>query len=225
MTNFIDAAGPRTITWSSKTDVAYLNLRDQLLDGRLSPGTVLDQEALARDLGLSTTPVREALRRLEVEGLISQGSHRAMRVPELSVRELDDLFAIRLQLDPWAARLGSERATDTERAELRRLADDGSDVPARELLVRNRQLHRLMYATSGNAELTTLLDGLWDRCDRYRMNLYRMVLLSDEHAADTAANEHRRMVDAFNKKNLDRLAQLVTRHLTGSYDALRAKLQ
>jgi len=157
MTNFL-TAGPRPVTWSSKTDVAYMNLRDQLLDGRLPPGTVLDQEALARDLGLSTTPVREALRRLEVEGLISQAAHRAMRVPELSLRELEDLYSIRLQLDPWAAQLGAQRATDEERAQLRELADDTADLPPRELLVRNRLLHRLMYATSGNAELTALLD-------------------------------------------------------------------
>jgi DNA-binding GntR family transcriptional regulator len=220
MANSIDSASPRAVTWSSKTDVAYMNLRDQLLDGRLRPGTLLDQEALARDLGLSTTPVREALRRLEVEGLILQGSHRAVRVPELSLKELKELYSIRLQLDPWAAQLGAQAATDEHRAELRVLADDESTYAPKELLVRNRRLHRLMYATSGNAELTTLLDGLWDRCDRYRM-----ILVSDEHVAHAAGNEHRRLVDAFNKPNLDRLGQLLTKHLNGSYETLRARLQ
>ncbi|MGH9035196.1 MAG: GntR family transcriptional regulator [Acidimicrobiia bacterium] len=209
------------VQWSTKTEVAYVNLRHQLLDGRLAPGAVLDQEALARGLGLSTTPVREALRRLEAEGLLLQVAHRAVRVPELSRQELEDLYSIRLQLDPWAAQQGAERAGDAERAELRQMATvDEDGFPPRELLVRNRQLHRIMYTASGNVVLSDLLDGLWDRCDRYRM-----VLLSDASTAHAAGAEHRRIVDAFCKRKVDRLGELLTRHLTASYDTLRARLR
>jgi len=208
------------VRWSTKSEVAYMSLREQLLDGRLAPGAVLDQEALARTLGLSTTPVREALRRLEAEGLIHQFAHRAVRVPELSRAELDDLYSIRLQLDPWAAQLGAGRADDALRARLKEMAAaDESAFSPREQLVRNRRLHRLMYAASGNAVLCDLLDGLWDRCDRYRM-----VLVSDAETAHAATTEHRRIVEAFNRRNVDRLGDLLTKHLRASYETLSALL-
>jgi DNA-binding FadR family transcriptional regulator len=76
-----------------------------------------------------------------------------------------------------------------------------------------------MYEASGNVVLCELLDGLWDRCDRYRM-----VLVSDAATAHTATAEHRRIVEAFNKKNIDRLGDLLTKHLRASYETLSALL-
>src|SRR5579875_243592 len=101
----------RPLVWRTKSEAAYHLVRERVMDGRLAPGTVLDQEALAREMGLSTTPVREALRRLEAEGLVSQRAHFAIRIPELSRREFSDVYAIRTLLDPEAARLACRRRT------------------------------------------------------------------------------------------------------------------
>lgn len=210
----------QAISWPTKSGAAYASLRERLLDGSLRPGAVLEQEALARQLGLSTTPVREAVKRLEAEGLIVALAHRAIQVPALNRQELDDLYSVRLQLDPYAAQLGSRMATDGVRGELRALvrASDPNASP-REQLVHNRRLHRVMYEASGNVVLCELLDGLWDRSDRYRM-----VLLRDEDTARAADDDHDELVELFCTRKTRQLGEALRRHLQGSRDKLSAIL-
>lgn len=210
----------QAITWPTKSGAAYASLRERVLDGSLRPGAVLEQEALARQLGLSTTPVREAVRRLEAEGLIVQLAHKAIQVPALNRAELDDLYSVRMQLDPYAAQLGARNATDGIRRELRALTHTADpDASPRSQLVHNRKLHRAMYAASGNIVLRDLLDGLWDRSDRYRM-----VLLRDEVTAHAADDDHHELVELFCARKTKQLGEALKRHLQGSHDKLRAIL-
>lgn len=211
------ASGP---TWRTKSDAAYHLLREQIIDGRLAPGAALDQESLARTIGLSTTPVREALRRLEAEGLASQQAHSTLRIPALSRRELTDVYGLRMLLDPEAARLACRAADpaacESVRSELQasQPPSGGGLEPVSRLGV-NRRFHRAVYARSGNDTMTSLLDGLWDRCDRYRLQLLR-----DEEAAAVADHQHHEMLDAFCSGEDDRLVELVREHLQGSYHRL-----
>lgn len=191
-----------------------------MIDGRIAPGTNLDQEALAREIGLSTTPVREALRRLEADGLVTQKAHTTIRVPELSQRELSELYGIRMLLDPEAARLACRAADpatcDAVRSILHETeADHHADIGPLDRLRVNRGFHRAIYARSGSDTLVALLDTLWDRCDRYRLQLLR-----DIEAVGVADQQHHDMLDAFCDRAEDRLAQLVRDHLQGSYDRL-----
>ncbi len=202
-------------TWSTKADAAYNGLRDRVLSGSLKPGSRLAQEALAAELGLSTTPVREAVRRLETEGLVVQEKHHVVRVPELSSRELTELYAVRIVLDPMAARLGAKLATEADKQAARELAWDDPGLSHLEQVERNRRLHRIIYAASGNKVLVRLLDGLWAHSDRYRA-----VLTSDESVAAAAAREHLHIVDAFCTGDLERLGELLEQHLTASRDYL-----
>lgn len=212
--------GARPMMWRTKSDAAYHLVRERVMDGRLAPGTVLDQEALAREMGLSTTPVREALRRLEAEGLVSQRAHFAIRIPELSHREFSDIYAIRMLLDPEAARLACRTADDEVRKHVTSVLE-GTPALEREAptpldrLQVNRAFHRAIYAASGNEPLTSILDSLWDRCDRYRLQL-----LKDEEAVEEAHQEHHDMLKAFCAGQEDRLAKMVKHHLQGSYDRL-----
>src|SRR5262245_40634132 len=103
---------PRTAL--TKTDLAYWHVRQEILEGTLAPGSALDQEALAARLGLSTTPVREALRRLESEHLVRSRAHRDTVVAELSPTLLADTYAVRLTLDPLAVMMTAKTASDTE---------------------------------------------------------------------------------------------------------------
>lgn len=202
--------------WATKTDVAHRSLRVRILDGTLAPGSVMDQEALAAELGLSTTPVREALRRLEAEGLLHQVAHRAIRVPELSRTELDELYAVRVEMDPFGARLGALAATDELRAHLRGLlasVDHGGALDG------NRELHRAMYCNCGNTVLIEMLDRLWERAERYRI-----ILLQDDHTAHLAHAEHEQLVEAFCTGDTDRLGELLRQHLQGSHRALTGRI-
>jgi DNA-binding GntR family transcriptional regulator len=206
--------------WRTKSEAAYHEVRERVMDGRLAPGTELDQESLAREIGLSTTPVREALRRLEAEGLVSQRAHFAIRVPELSRQEISDIYAVRMQLDPEAARLACRVAPDETLEEVRSIlaatstAQAGALSPLDRLQI-NRNFHRAIYAASGNDTLTSILDSLWDRCDRYRRQL-----LKDDKTVEASAKEHQEMVDAFCAREEQRLAKLVKSHLHGSAETL-----
>jgi DNA-binding GntR family transcriptional regulator len=210
----------RPPVWRTKSEAAYHLVREQVMDGRLAPGTILDQEALAREMGLSTTPVREALRRLEAEGLVNQRAHFAIRIPELSRGEFSDIYAIRMLLDPEAARLACRSANAETCAYVASVLESASAneqhaaTPLDRLTV-NRDFHRAIYASSGNEPMTYILDSLWDRCDRYRLQL-----LKDEETTEIAHREHEEMLDAFCNKEEDRLADLVREHLLGSYKKL-----
>src|SRR5215212_7275999 len=103
----------------TKSDYAYTRLREGVLSGELAPGTVLNQANLAKTIGVSTTPLREALRRLKAEGLVELDAHRDARVTELKAEEARDLFEVRRSLDPLAAALAAQRRTKADIAEIR----------------------------------------------------------------------------------------------------------
>ena len=87
----------------TKSDYAYTRLREGILSGEFEPGTVLHQATLAKTIGISTTPLREAMRRLMTEGLVELDAHRDARVSSLTAEEARDLLEVRRSLDPLAA--------------------------------------------------------------------------------------------------------------------------
>src|SRR3954466_5919306 len=103
----------------TKSDLAYTRVRGLILSGELAPGAVLPQASLAQRIGMSTTPLREALRRLKQEGLVDLDAHKDARVRPLDATEARDLAEVRRSLEPLAASLAGERRTDTDLAEIR----------------------------------------------------------------------------------------------------------
>lgn len=203
----------------TKTDLAYLQIRQKILEGALAPGLSLDQEDLAEELGLSTTPVREALRRLESERLVISRAHRDTVVAPLSHELVQNVYTIRLALDPLALSLAASRATSDERDEIlalsRQVPDDSSPVSH---LFFNRQLHRSMYAACGNELLIEILDSLWDLSDRYRL----ITLEEDNSTIKVAQEEHLTIVDAFVKGDSEQAAEIMRQHVVESFDRIRS---
>jgi DNA-binding GntR family transcriptional regulator len=196
----------------TKSDAAYEEIRARVLRGELAPGSSLDQEKLAAELGVSTTPVREALRRLEAEGWLTSSAHRDIRVCQLSVRELNELYEIRFELDPFAAALATDHLTGEDIAELRALAALPDDPTALGQLDANRVLHRMIYAASGNDVLTETLDRLWDRCDRYRY-----ILIRDDPTVRTDSSvEHVAIIEALAQRQRGLIKTLMREHLEDS---------
>lgn len=101
---------------------AYVAIRDQILGGRLRPGTPLSRRRLATQLGMSVVPVSEALRRLEEDGLVESRARAGTRVRVPTRRDVRELYELREALETQSARLFSERATSAQRLDLRRLA-------------------------------------------------------------------------------------------------------
>ena len=201
----------------TKADVAYRQIRREIVEGVLLPGALIDQEALALRLELSTTPVREALRRLESEELIINRPHRKTVVAPLSFTQLEQTYAVRLALDPLAAAFAATQATEEERARMKELRErypEGRDPVAH--LHHNRLLHRAIYAACGNKVLIQTLDVLWDRSDRYRM-----ATLKDNSTIGLAKGEHAAIVEAVLKGDGKRAADLMSEHVADSLQRIR----
>jgi len=155
----------RRIEASSLADTAYERLTEALLSGELSPGDRLVQDALALRLGISRTPVREALQRMEREGTIRVAARRGYVVPELTRADLGHLYEAREAVEGQAARLVAARAAasvDDIESTLQRLSA-AAGPSGRDAFRANRLAHRAIVAAAGNPFLLELFDDLWGR--------------------------------------------------------------
>ncbi|MGO1949126.1 MAG: GntR family transcriptional regulator [Mycobacteriaceae bacterium] len=207
---------------STKNDYAYAQLHSMILTGELEPGSRLDQSQLSRDLGLSTTPLREAIRRLTSEGLVQLSAHRDARVSAVSAEQATHLLEVRETLDPLAAGLAADRRTDEDlerigRAEegLRPLGTPADPDSLRHALESHRTFHRAIYTASRNPVLIDELERLWDKADRYRI----IGLKSRRDAGDDTrrvAAEHRGITAAIESGDAALASDAMRLHIRGS---------
>jgi DNA-binding GntR family transcriptional regulator len=181
----------RAVGVLTKAEAAYQELRERILWGSLAPGATINQERLAADLGLSITPLREALRRLEAEDLVTLSAHKIVRVVPLSWQELQELFVTRERLDPLAAQLAAAQATDSEARAIAELATPQRGADLRGRLNAHRRFHLAIYAASHNKVLAGILGQLWDRTDRYRI-----IVLRDRGFDHGTGAEHKKIAEA-----------------------------
>lgn len=148
-------------------DAAYRQIRDVLMTGGLAAGEKVTIRGLAGDLGMSWTPIREAVRRLAAEGALEVAPNRWIRVPNLSADELRELKTIRLMLEGFAAERAAERATPAFLAAQWRLEEDivgwrgRGDVKG--MITRINRWHFAIYAGAGMPHLLRVIEGLWLR--------------------------------------------------------------
>lgn len=166
------ARGPALSVRRVQDDVAQV-VRQWILDGTLPPGTRLRVADLAERLSISPMPVREAIRRLEASGLVETAPHRGAWVARLDTREVEELYGVRIILEPEAARQAAERI-GRERAALlqERLDDLRAAVAARDLprvLDSDEAVLEAVFEASGNRELVKQITGLWDRVRPYKL--------------------------------------------------------
>jgi DNA-binding GntR family transcriptional regulator len=165
---------------TTKADGAYLEMRNQILRGILEPGSRVDYVQLSASLGVSITPLREALRRLEADHLVIRNAHRDVVVAPLTREEATELVTVRRELDLLAARLAAAHMTQDELARarnlvasqdedeaLRYLRDAGLPVAVGGTLSVNRAFHRMVYCGSRNQVLIQYRDAISTRTERY----------------------------------------------------------
>ena len=196
----------------TKAEAVYLETRARILTGTLLPGLQVNQEALAGSLGVSITPLREALRRLEMEGLARLEAHRSVIIAPLTGRELDELYVIRMELDALAAGLAAAKASGAQVSLIGEFARRKAVKDPLAQLERNRTFHRAIYASCENAALIAYLDQLWDRTDRYRFILVKQELLG----GPASTQDHIDIADAVAAGNAERAAQLTRDHIARS---------
>ena len=172
--------GDRTGGATTKADGAYLEMRNQILLGTLEPGSRVDYTRLSASLGVSITPLREALRRLQADHLVIRSAHRDVVIAPLTLEEASELVAVRRELDLLAARLAATQMTKDELARARKLVasqdekealrylrDAGLPVAAGGMRCVDRAFHRMVYCGSHNEVLIQYRDSISMRTERY----------------------------------------------------------
>jgi DNA-binding GntR family transcriptional regulator len=166
---------------TSKRDRVANLLREAILAGEFAPGERLVESRLARQLGTSQTPIREALVMLERQGLVVKVNNRGTFVSRLHARELRELFTLRAAIDAFAARLAAARATDADIERLRdllarmRAAEEAGDLAA--LTEAHLQLHEAIYRLSGHGLLAEIFDLIAPRMSQaltFAENLFKL---------------------------------------------------
>jgi DNA-binding GntR family transcriptional regulator len=176
------AATPRHRTMA---EAALERLREAIIMGELTPGTPLRLEDLARSLGMSISPIREAVRQLEALGLAEHVPHHGAKVMKLDVEELRELFSVRLALEGMAVRRAAELFTPEDGESARRhLA--AYDEARRRGDIRNAvrahgAFHFALYEAARSHWLLRLIRPAWDSCERYRPVLLEKGAVQDRH--------------------------------------------
>jgi len=209
---------------TTKSDFAYGRLREMIMTGDVAPGDVLNQAELARVIGISTTPLREALRRLKAEGLVELDAHRDARVTALTAEEARDLLEIRASLDPLAVALAAERRSSADLREMRDAIQGLRPLPDRPALadlVAHRRFHTAIYMASRNEILISTLDGLWDKADRYR----RLALaeVRDQADRERTAIEHDVLLHCVVNRDAAGAGAVMRQHIGSSLGAKAAE--
>ena len=175
-------------------------VREAIREGRIKAGEPIRQEALARDLGVSRTPVREALRQLEAEGLVVIRPHSGARVSWLDSEECDELYKIRERLEPLALAESIGRLTgeQLEEAARRAAALETLHADPQAWLEADRELHLACYAGLASERLRAMIADFWDATRKYEGLL---VTLCSETDFELHDGEHRLIVDALETGN------------------------
>jgi DNA-binding GntR family transcriptional regulator len=214
----MQTGAPAEPVFRSKSEMAYDVVRRRILAGDYPPGSVIGQARIAGEMGLSTTPLREALKRLATEGLVVLGTHRDARVTTLSVEEAQNLFEVRAQVDPLACRLAAERRTDDDVARIGAaltVLHPLTGAASEEALAAHRAFHRAIYMAAANPTLTGILDGIWDKSDLYRQRALRTWTPAEDDR-ERVHRQHSSLRDAIVAGDADRAAELSQAHITHS---------
>jgi len=153
---------------STVKEQVYRKVQEAIISGSLPPGREVTISQLARDLGVSLMPVREAIRALEVEKLISVQKSRRIKINELSTRDLHEILMIRINLECMAVERGIERCTDETVSDLERILEGMKTAKdSYEFLTKNKQFHHTLYLNADMPILREIIDYLWQRVSPY----------------------------------------------------------
>jgi DNA-binding GntR family transcriptional regulator len=203
-------------------DEVYDALLGQLMSLRIVPGSRVTIDALTRELGVSQTPIRDALNRMEADGLVVRIPHAGYRIPPQITRDrFEDMVEVRLLLEPAAARRAAERATTEQVADLRRMLEEMAELVKGDSYVaygtfglRDAAFHDLVANSAGNELVREVLARL-----HAHVHLFRLVY--DTEVTYLAMGEHDEVLSAIAARDPDAAAYAMRRHILLSRDRFR----
>jgi len=201
-------------TGLSLADQAYDRFREGLRSGALAPGQRVLEAELAERLGMSRTPVREAIRRLQAEGLIAHGPAGGLCVVAYDHTQVDELYVMREALEGTAARLAAQHAGRPDIMLLQRMVAAEADLPAEELAEHNRRFHRALYQAAHNRYLLRALSAISDA-----LLLLGPTTLELPGRAAAAREEHARIVAAIAARDAPGAEAAARAHIVAAHEA------
>lgn len=200
-------------------DVVFNTLRQAILRGELKPGERLMEIQLANKLGVSRTPIREAIRKLELEGLVLMIPRKGAEVAEITEKNMLDVLEVRRALEELAVKLACERITEEEIQELKDAADAFQKILSEKDITKiaeaDEAFHDVIFKSTGNDRLIQLLNSL-----REQMYRYRLEYLKREEYHPQLLEEHQQIIERITSKDQSEAAELIDRHIGNQVDVM-----
>lgn len=205
-------------------DVVFNTLRQEILTGNLKPGERLMEIHLANKLGVSRTPIREAIRKLELEGLVIMIPRRGAEVAQITLKNLKDVMEVRRALDVLAIELACERidqqALDALYLACEHFSSAVKTKDTRMLAEADVAFHDKIVISTGNTRLIQLVSNLSEQMYRYRFEY-----LKDASSHEMLRQEHMEMYQSILQKDKKTAAEIVRRHIDNQEKAIIEQLQ
>lgn len=193
-------------------DVVFHTLRRGIMQGDLKPGERLMEIKLANRLGVSRTPIREAIRMLELEGLVVMIPRKGAQVAEITEKDLKDVLEVRMGLEELAVKFACQRITEEQLDNLYHASRKFEEAVKREDLTELAQadvdFHDLIYKATGNERLVQLLNNI-----REQMYRYRVEYLKDEEIRGSLVREHDTLLENLRQRDLEGAKQVTQSHI------------
>lgn len=200
-------------------DVVFNTLRQAILYGKLQPGERLMEISLANRLGVSRTPVREAIRKLEIEGLVIMVPRKGAQVAPITEKDLKDVLEVRLGLEELAMNSACERITDEQLKGMFQAMKEFEECMQSDdiskLAQADEDFHELIYQATGNLRLIQIINNLREQIYRYRLEY-----LKDKNVGESLAAEHQELYNALQARDADRAIQCMKKHIHNQQQAI-----
>lgn len=200
-------------------ELVFETVREAIITGQLPPGERIMEIQLAEELGVSRTPVREAIRKLELEGLVAIIPRRGAYVAGFSLKDIIEVFEIRGALEGLAAALAAERITDAELDKLERHLVKAAELIGRAdlegMVEIDTGFHSLLYEASRNKRLANIISNLREQIQRFRQTS-----LSFPGRMKIALEEHRKIVEAVSARNPELARELAQEHIENAENSI-----
>ena len=205
-------------------DVVFNTLREAILKGELKPGERLMELQLAAKLGVSRTPIREAIRMLEQEGLAVTIPRKGAEVAKMTEKDMEDVLQIREALDELAAKIACEQISEEQLEELvatmHEFEESTKTDNVKKIAEADVKFHDIIYQSTGHPKLVNMLNNL-----REQMYRYRVEYLKDENNYPTLMKEHKDIVEGLVRKNKTQVTETMHQHVKNQAVAVKAMIQ
>ena len=203
-------------------DIVFETLRKAILDGNLKPGERVMEVQLAEKLGVSRTPVREAIRKLELEGLLEMIPRKGAYVADISIKDVLNVLEVRASLEGLAASLAAERITEDEIESLRKSAEEFEQMNKNNdrdgMVQKDTEFHSVLLSAARNNKLLSIVESLSDYVQRFRV-----VYFTEYSDAKNIMDDHRAILDAINERDVEKANRVAQEHIENIGNYLSAQ--